>query len=164
MCINRIEMPSPETNLRPARKNDLDAVNRVIEAAVMSWALPERVKRLSLSSYRYNALDFDHLEMVVAEDNRQHIIGIAAWEQADTSDIAAGHTALLLHGIYVDPSHQQQGIGRQLFMAAEHAVRKHQYSGLLVKAQRDAHGFFISQGMSRLPIEDLVRPYPWRKE
>ena len=153
-------MMSPQRiTLRPSTKADLDAINRVIEAAVMTWDLPERVKRLSLSSYRYNEWDFEHLEMRVAEDSKQNIVGIAAWEQADPKDTPAGHTALLLHGIYVDPSHHHQGIGRQLFRTAEQAVRKHSYDGLLVKAQQDANGFFLSQGMSRLPVEDPRRHY-----
>lgn len=125
----------------------------------MTWALPERVKRLSLPSYRYDSLDFDHLEVVVAEDDKQHIIGIAAWEQADPRDIPTGHTALLLHGIYVEPSYQRQGIGHQLFMAAERAVHRRQYGGLLVKAQNGANGFFVSQGMNRLETEDPKRHY-----
>lgn len=152
-------MSQQRINIRPANKTDLDAINRVIEAAVMTWDLPERVKRLSLSSYRYNEMDFDHLEMVVAEDNQQHIIGIAAWEPADAKDTPAGHTALLLHGIYVDPACYRQGVGHQLFRAAEHAVREHHYNGLLVKAQQDANGFFLSQGMSRLPAKDSKRHY-----
>jgi predicted N-acetyltransferase YhbS len=157
--MNGTDMPSLTFSLRSAREADLDAINRVIEAAVMIWKLPDRVKRLSLSSYRYTPLDFKHLEMRVAEDARQSVVGVAAWEQADAKDIPAGQTALLLQGLYVDPSHHHQGIGRQLFRTAKQAAQKHPYSGLLVKAQKDANGFFISQGMSRLQIEDPLRHY-----
>jgi predicted N-acetyltransferase YhbS len=146
-------------DIRSAKNADLDAVNRVIEAAVMTWKLPERVKRLSLSSYRYTEVDLNHLQMVVAEDDTQSIIGVAAWEQADAKDTPAGRTGLLLHGIFVDPIYQHQGVGSQLFRNAEKAVRKHQYGGLLVKAQEDAKGFFHSQGMNRLQVEDPVRQY-----
>lgn len=59
----------------------------------MTWNLPQRVKRLSLPSYRYTPLDFDHLEIVVAEDDQHNIIGIAAWEQASAKDTPAEHTA-----------------------------------------------------------------------
>ena len=148
--------------LRPAIQADLDAVNRVIELAAMTWELPDRVKRLSLPSYRYNELDFDHFEMVVAEDAKKNIIGIAAWEQADPSDTPGEPCALLLHGIYVDTAHHRHGIGRQLFRAAEQAVRRHNHRGLLVKAQKDAAGFFISQGMNGLPVEDPLRHYAHR--
>jgi len=97
--------------------------------------------------------------MVVAEDGRQTTMGIAAWEPADAKDAPAGHNALLLHGIYVDPSYQHQGIGGLLFQAAERAVRKHRRDGLLVKAQEGANSFFISQGMNRLQVEDPLRHY-----
>ena len=125
----------------------------------MTWDLPERVKRLALPSYRYTSTDLEHLEMVVAEDDRQATMGVAAWEPADAKDIPAGHTALLLHGIYVDPSYHHQGIGALLFQAAERAVRKRRRDGLLVKAQEDANGFFIAQGMSSLQVEDPLRHY-----
>ena len=152
-------MPSFTVNIRPAKQADLEAINHVIEAAVMTWTLPERVKRMSLPSYRYTLADFEHLQMVVAEDDKYNVMGIAAWEPAEAKDIPPGHTALLLHGIYVDPAHQHQGIGRMLFSAVEQAVAKHRCSGLLVKAQEDASGFFLSQGMSRLQIEDPSRDY-----
>jgi predicted N-acetyltransferase YhbS len=100
--------------------------------------------------------------MVVAEDAQQNITAIAAWEPADTRDTPAARAALLLHGLYVHPAYHHQGIGRELFMAAERAVREHRYDGLLVKAQGDASGFFISQGMHRLQVEDPSRHYAHR--
>jgi len=152
-------MSSLKVTIRPAEKTDLDTINRVIESAVMGWQLPERVKRLSLPSYRYDTLDFEHLEMVVAEDDKQQIIGIASWQQADSKDTPANQSALLLHGIYVEPALQHQGIGQQLFHSAEEAARDHEYQGLLVKAQQDASAFFIAQGMHRLQTEDPSRQY-----
>jgi predicted N-acetyltransferase YhbS len=152
-------MPPLTISIRPAKPEDLEAINRIVEAAVMTWDLPERVKRLSLSSYRYNALDLEHFNMVVAEAEQQHIIGIAAWEQADARDIPAGQIGLMLHGIYVDPAHHYQGIGRQLFQYAEQAARQQHYDGVLVKAQTGAEGFFLAQGMHRLPVENSERHY-----
>jgi predicted N-acetyltransferase YhbS len=153
------EMPSLSIHVRRARADDLDAINRVIEAAVMTWNLPERVKRLSLSSYLYTTLDFKHLDMAVAEGDEQNIVGVAAWEPADSRDMPAGEMALLLHGIYVDPSHHQQGVGSRLFREAERVVLDHPYSGLLVKAQEDAIAFFLAQGMIRLQADDPERHY-----
>ncbi len=112
-----------------------------------------------MSSYRYTAADFSHLVIVVAEDDQHNIIDIAAWELADAKDAPKGLTALLLHGIYVDPSHHRQGIGRRLFLAAEQAICNHHCDGLLVKAQEDAVGIFIALGMNRLPVEDPLRHY-----
>ena len=125
----------------------------------MTWQLPDRVKRLALPSYRYTALDFAHLDMVVAEDAQRNVTAVAAWEPADSRDTPAGQNGLLLHAIYVHPARHREGIGRALFRAAERAVRERRYDGLLVKAQGDATGFFISQGMNRLPVEDPARHY-----
>jgi predicted N-acetyltransferase YhbS len=148
-----------KVTLRPAQLQDLDDINRVIEAAVQSWDLPERVKRLSLFSYRYTEVDFDHLEMIVAEIDTQGIIGVAAWEMADAKDAPSGKRALLLHGIYVVPSMHDQGIGRQLFHSAENAVRRYQVPGLLVKAQAGANGFFLAMGMQPLANGDSATRY-----
>jgi predicted N-acetyltransferase YhbS len=152
-------MAASKIHIRPAGQADLQAINRVMEAAVMTWDLPERVKRLSLPSYRYDAVDLDHLEVVLAEDNKHNVIGVAAWEQADSKDIPAGYKALSLHGIYVEPAHHQQGIGRQLFLAAEKAVCKQGFDGLLVKAQQGSSGFFISQDMEPLQATDPMHHY-----
>jgi predicted N-acetyltransferase YhbS len=145
-------MPAPAHHIRPARVSDLEAINRVIEAAVLTWDLPARVKRLALPACRYDRVDLEHLEVVVATDGQHTITGIAAWEPAEPGDVPPGRTALLLHGIHVDPAHQRQGIGRRLLRAAEADARRHGYDGLLVKAQAGASDFFNAQGMRRLPI------------
>ncbi|MGD8557804.1 MAG: GNAT family N-acetyltransferase [Chromatiales bacterium] len=144
--------------LRPAKISDLDAINRVIEKAVMNWKLPERVKRLSLPLYRYDAMDFRALEIIVAHDGR-NIVGLAAWETADQDETPQKASALLLHGLYVDPAHQRKGIGQQLFRAAESAMHDQKFDGLMVKAQESADGFFLSQGMHRLDPLDPGRHY-----
>jgi len=155
-------MSTMKINIRPAKHEDLDNINRVIEAAIMTWNLPERVKRLSLSSYLYTSIDFDHLDIVVVEDDSHGIVAIAAWEQADANDVPDGKTALLLHGIYVHPLHQRQEIGQQLLKRAEQAVLQHHFDALLVKAQTGAEGFFLKQGMSLLPVENTERHYASR--
>lgn len=143
-------MPASNLAIRTADQADLDAINRVIESAVMTWDLPERVKRLSLPSYRYDCVDLEHLDIVLAEAGRHGIIGVAAWEPVDDKAHPAGSRALSLHGIYVDPTCHHQGIGTLLFRAAEHAVCEGGYDGLLVKAQAGSTGFFSAQGMERL--------------
>lgn len=148
--------------LRLATPADLDPVNAVVEAAVMSWSLPERVKRLSLPSYRYHAHDLDHLHLVVAETSAEGIVGVAAWEPADPGDAPVGTKALLLHGIYVLPELQRGGIGSRLLEAAVEAARHAGYDGLLVKANPDAQAFFAARGLDLLPVEDPARDYPYR--
>ena len=148
--------------IRPVVETDLACVNRVIEAAIMTWALPERVKRLSLPVYRYTSQDLAHLGMVLAEEQTRQIVGVAAWEEAAAKESLPGYRSLLLHGIYVDPSHHRQGIGRQLFGAAESAVCQLQYDGLLVKAQQNANGFFESLGMQSIAVEEPLHQYAHR--
>ena len=154
--------PMAAVRLRPARADDLAALNGIIERAVMTWNLPERVKRLSLPSYRYHPHDLDHLHVVVAEDAEHVIIGVASWEPASPRDLPAGQRGLLLHGLYVDPAHLRRGVGSQLLDAALAAAQAQGFDGLLVKAQADANGFFAARGMQRLPVEDPARDYPNR--
>ncbi len=147
---------------RTVQKSDLDAVNAVIASCVMAWNLPERVKRLSLSSYRYDSHDLGHLEMLLAERVEIEIVGVAAWEPAIVHDLPSGKSGFLLHGLYVAPQHQQCGIGSCLINSTLDAVRSHGKDGLLVKAQTDAVGFFQSRGFILLPIEIPERDYPYR--
>lgn len=152
----------PAVRLRPARSDDLDALNGVIERAVMTWNLAERVKRLSLPSYRYHAHDQLHLHIVVAEDASGAIVGVAAWEPASPRDLPADTRGLLLHGLYVDPAHVGRGIGSQLLDAAAAAARAQGFDGLLVKAQADANGFFAARGLQHVAVADPLRDYPHR--
>ena len=154
--------PAGAVHLRQARVEDLAGLNGVIERAVMTWHLAERVKRLSLPSYRYHPHDLDHLHIVVAEDAEHAIIGVAACEAASPRDLPAGKHGLLLHGLYVDPLHLRRGVGTRLLDAALAAAQAQGFDGLLVKAQADANGFFEKQGMHRLPVDDPARDYPHR--
>ncbi|MBD3669453.1 MAG: GNAT family N-acetyltransferase [Gammaproteobacteria bacterium] len=144
--------------IRPASVDDLDAINRIIEAAIMTWDLPERVKRLTLPTYKYNAMDLDHLEIVIAETD-EGVVGVAAWEAADNVDAPANKTAMLLHGIYVDPGQHRKGIGARLFKAAELAVAQHRFDGVVVKAQKGSEPFYLAQGMHKLDVNDAKREY-----
>ncbi|MBW8330187.1 MAG: GNAT family N-acetyltransferase [Thiobacillus sp.] len=157
-------MQSPTTafRLRQAHADDLPAINGVVERAIATWKLPERVKRLSLPSYRYHAHDLVHLHLVVAEDTDHAQVGVAAWEPANPRDLPTGKNGLLLHGLYVDPAHQRRGVGSQLLDAATEAARTQGLAGVLVKAQADAIGFFEACGLQWLPVGDAARHYPHR--
>ena len=146
-------------DLRRANKDDLDAINKVIERAVKTWNLPERAKRLALPAYLYTGHDLQHLHIILAEDSVAGVIGVAAWEAAAARDCPQGRRGLLLHGLYVDPDRQRRGTGARLLSAAAAAAREQGYDGLLVKAQADAEGFFRSQGLHKLGVADENRDY-----
>jgi GNAT superfamily N-acetyltransferase len=151
-----------EPVLRQASASDLEAINDVVTRAVMGWDLPERVKRLSLSSYLYSTHELDLLTLWVAEAAGKGIVAVAAWEEADSRDTPEEQNGLLLHGLYVDPDSRGQGIGGRLLRAALAAARDGGYAGLLVKAQPEADGFFRKQGMEPLPVSDPKRDYAHR--
>ena len=71
-------------------------------------------------------------------------------------------SALLLHGIYVDPDLHRCGIGSRLLGAAVQAAANDFYDGLVTKAQSDAVPFFESLGLERLPAQDPGSDYPYR--
>ncbi len=128
----------------------------------MNWDLADRVKRLSLSHYRYDAHDLDHLTVRGALVAPARVVGCATWEPANRADAPNGCQALLLHGIYVDPGCQRTGVGSRLLDAAVQAACDGHYAGLLVKANRDAQTFFSSRGLQQLPVDDPERDYPYR--
>jgi len=147
--------------LREASSDDLPAINRVLEAAFMTWDLPERVKRLSLSSYRYDEMDLRHLQMMLAEHGGE-VVGMAAWEPAERKDCPGEGPALLQHGLYVHPDHMRRGIGQKLLQAVSKVARTDGFDGVLVKAQADAVGFFERAGLHSLPVQDTARHYAKR--
>ena len=113
--------------------------------AIATWDLPERVKRLTLPSYSYQAHDLEHLTLMLAEAAGEGLLGVAAWESADPADAPPGRRALLLHGLYVRPDRHRRGIGSRLLAAAEQAAEQGGSDGLLVKAQPGAEGFFAAR-------------------
>jgi len=151
-----------EIELRMLAAEDLDRANAVVEAAVMTWNLSARVKRLSLPSYHYHSHDLEHLTLVGAEDAKGALVAVAAWEPASTADTPHGAKGLLLHGLYVVPALHGTGIGSRLFDAAIKAARHGGYAGLVVKANPDAMIYFAARGMKQLSPEDTQRDYPYR--
>lgn len=151
-------------NIRSANQIDLDAINKIIHAAVMSWKLPERVKQLSVTSHYYNEIDLKYLDIIVAEENNM-ILAVAALENEINISLPECD-AILLHGIYVLPEHQGTGLGRKLFHEIETMAHARQADAIVVKAQKDAEGFFRAMHLEKLDTIDSNRDYEnryWKK-
>lgn len=154
-------MTQSHISLRPAVPEDLSSINAIIARAIESWALPERVKRLTLPSLQYNQTDLDFQDLWVAELEKT-IVGMSTWEEAGRSDCLDNSPTLLLHGIYVDPEAQGQGVGKTLFRQAEAASQAMAMAGIIVKAQKGSEGFYRAMGMSPLPVTDASRHFERR--
>jgi len=149
---------NPNLQIETATLTDLEGINHVIKAAIMQWKLPERIKRLSLSSYLYNELDLKHLDILIVKQNEQ-VIAVASLEMAEIKNTPLHKSGLLLHGLYVHPANQQQGIGKQLLFEAEKIARIKNVSGLLVKAQKDAVDFFLKQNFIAINTDNTSNQY-----
>jgi GNAT superfamily N-acetyltransferase len=151
----------PAIRLRDLDLPDLDDVNRVITAAIETWDIAPRARRLALPVYLYRADDFAHLTAIGASLDDE-LIGLVALEPADRRQVPEGRAAMLVHGLYVMPDQHGIGVGTRLIDAAVTASRERGLGGLLVRAERNAAGFFEKVGFSPLPVRDRQRDYPHR--
>ena len=150
------------TSIRPGSLEDIDQINQVLEQAVMSWDLPDRVKRLAIPSYRYHAYDMNSMSFYLAENASGGVNGVAALEAIPSSEGHQNTPSMLLHGLYVIPECHHRGIGRQLLSAAEAHAQREGFSGLMVKAQPEAKAFFSRNGYKELAVEDARKDYQYR--
>jgi N-acetylglutamate synthase-like GNAT family acetyltransferase len=154
--------PELEVVVRTAQRRDLERINRVIARAIDSWRITERVKRICLPLYQYQADDLDFFQVFVAENQHGDLLGVAATEDGESADGRAGPAVINLHGIYVDPTYHGRGAGSCLMQKVEQIASIQGYSALLVKAKADATGFFARLNFDKLPIRDPDRDYPYR--
>ena len=153
---NKYRMANPNIIYRAVTEDDLTSINHVIEQAVMSWPLAERLKRLSLNVLLYDATDLQHYSGIVAIAN-DDIIAITMWDE--------DHTHSLLHGLYVQPAHQALGIGRQLIERVAEAVRQVGGDHLYIKAERVSCSYFEQMGLTRVESTDEAQyPYLYRMD
>jgi GNAT superfamily N-acetyltransferase len=139
--------------------SDLDCINHVVAAAIMSWPMPERIKRLSVPVLSYDSEDFKHYRFAVYRDADQ-IQGVAAWnsEEPIATKLGAGR---LLHGLYIYPDFQGRGLGRTLMAAVLAEAVALGADGLVVKAERPSIGFFEQCGLQPLPAAGPT-DYPYQ--
>lgn len=146
-------MTTQDITLRPATADDLDAINRVIASAILNWPMANRTKRLAATTHTYDAVDLTDFDIFVCARGKE-IIGVAAWDpdyQGTTS---------LLHGLYVLPIVQGQGIGRKLMDLVFARAAEQKVQGVLVKAERVSASYFEHRHLDR--VESAANEYPFQ--
>lgn len=139
--------------IRPAQRSDLDAINGVVEAAVMSWPLPAKLKRRALPDFHYHTIDLDVAMLLIAIGSRSHVLGVVACEPARLTDNPQERNALLLDGLFIHPDYRDHGIAGHLLDEARALARRQGRDGLLVKVRAEVEDFFRDQGLTPLPHE-----------
>jgi GNAT superfamily N-acetyltransferase len=144
--------------IRKAEGHDLRAINRIIESAVMNWPTQKRLKQLAVRPLQYDEVDLAQYEVLVAEVHGE-VVGVAVWD-AEAATLLPNGEGGLLHGLYVLPLFQRQGVGRKLMEAVFAVAAERNLPGLLIKAQRVSRSYFEHQGLElRAANED---EYPWQ--
>ena len=75
-------------------------------------------------------------------------VAVVAHELASQSDVPANRQGRLLHGLFVLPPHQQQGLGRLLTQRVIDVAARDGLDGVAVRAWRDAVPFFSKLGFT----------------
>jgi ribosomal protein S18 acetylase RimI-like enzyme len=142
-----------DINIEEATAAGLTQINSVIEAAVNSWPLAVRVKRLALPSLLYKESDFQFLKVFVATQDST-VVGMAS--------IDSGKSHAQLHALYVHPDYQGIGIGKRLMEAAFTYATEQGFDVVLIKAERVAASYFEQQGLTRLVVSCDAYPYQFK--
>lgn len=146
---------SPESEIavaiRPAHRSDLDAINAVVEAAVLSWAKTERLKPSSLPDYAYGPADLDRCMLLLVVGSHRRILGVAACSCAESRGESSSDNPLRLDGPYVHPDHHGRGIGPQIVAEACALARRQGRNGLLVEPRVRDQSFLQAMGMPAQP-------------
>jgi N-acetylglutamate synthase-like GNAT family acetyltransferase len=140
--------------IRTAVESDLVSINRVIADAVMGWPLPERLKRLTLSSMQYDAQDMRYFEMFVALIG-ERVAGVASWDP--------DHEASLFHGLYIEPESQNLGLGQYLMQHVFVRAKSRGRVSMLIRAERVSASYFTHQHFEEIEADATDYPYQFRK-
>lgn len=129
---------------------DLPVVNHVISQAVRSWSASDRLKRLALTALHYTSADVQDFEFVLCY-KAHACLGVAVWEPKNVSFLRDMSSVALLHGLYVDHQHQQQGVGKLLLNEVHLRAEKRNFSGIYARAERFSASYFEHVGYRQLP-------------
>lgn len=139
---------SPDLIFHTVKASDLCAINRIVEQAVSSWGLPERVYRLTKPLLAYSGTDLNFMRAVLVLNAELNAIGTALWETGGLESAAKQTSPLFLHGLYILPEFQRQGIGTRLIDHVSRYARQAGYNGIEIKAWRDSEPFFLRLGFN----------------
>ena len=167
ICLTPQRVMQTSTNsqrwrIRRGALSELEAINGVIAAAVGTWRVSERVKRLAVPLYCYEAGDLDHMAVFVAEDDAGKLLGIATLEHMAPNTLHGGLDGLLLHGLFVLPGASGKGIGAELMKVARGYSAELGCDGFLVKAAKESAGYFAHAGLQPLRVTRPEQDYPHR--
>lgn len=143
----------------------LNDVNRVVEQAVMAWSTSDRVRRLSLPLLRYSEMDLRHMKFLLLDDSAGEAVATAAWEETEADGAERGARCLQLHGLYVLPQWQRQGLGSSLLDFASLYAVSHDIDTIAVRAWREAQPFFHEHGFEPIGTQQSLNGYSellWR--
>lgn len=133
--------------IRPAHRSDLDAINGVVEAAVLSWARAIHLKPGTLPDCRFSAADLDRCMLLLVVGSQRHILGVAACGCAEADDTDPADNPLRLDGPYVHPDHHRHDVGLQIVAEASALARRQGRNCLLVQPRVHDEQFLPVMGM-----------------
>lgn len=91
----------------------------------------------------------EHRAIYVATTGRGPVLGYMSVGPADHPDLEPGFAGEVFE-LYVDPSHQRQGVGRELLDAAFDALRRSGFGWVVIEVLVDnapARAFYVARGL-----------------
>ena len=141
--------------IRRARLNDTSAINAVVDSAIDSWPISERVKRLVRPLYQYDNVDLQNYDLIVADQSDHAIVGVAAWSAGKPSPDGTA----CLQGLFVDAAWHRRGVGVALLEAVVGQAGVRGSGRLALRATRSAENFFLYHGF-RPDADEPALLYP----
>jgi len=150
-------------NIRTATPADLDRINEIISDAIGAWQVADRVRQLSRHAFRYDESDLEDGEIRLLIEPSGQALAVSHWSVATLADKPADSiNPAILHSLYVLSAQHRQGLGQRLLHDSIERVIQAGHDALTVRAQRDAEGFFFSQGFQPIAGEPSPPLYPRR--